>query len=101
MNTTASAFIRSPRLSILLALVVVLVSLGCVFLSCWHLTRSKATFLLGTAAPAVSHTFWTYAVMSKVYSLNAPLLAARFYLLLRWRETGRDLYFCLFALLYG
>lgn len=57
--------------------------------------------LLATAALAVSQTFWTYAVMPKVYSLNALLLAACIYLVLRWRASGHDAWLALFAFLYG
>lgn len=42
-----------------------------VFLVSFELTRSISASLLGTGALMVSHTFWTYAVMPKVYSLNA------------------------------
>jgi hypothetical protein len=65
------------------------------------LTPSLPAALLATAALAVSHTFWTYAVMPKVYSLNALLLAACIYLLLRWRATGGARCLALFAFLYG
>jgi len=77
------------------------VALSLLFLSCLHITRSRAASLLATGALAVSHTFWTYAVMPKVYSLNALLLIACIYLLLRWREHAQDLYLYLAAFLYG
>lgn len=60
-----------------------------VFLTTRRLTRSVPASLLATAALAVSHTFWTYAVMAQVYSLNALLLIACIYLLLSM-ETPRD-----------
>lgn len=72
-----------------------------VFLSAGYLTRSRAAVVLATAALGVSHTFWTYAVMPKVYSLNALLLAACLYLLLRWRTTKSEVYLALFGFLYG
>ncbi len=72
-----------------------------VFLSAWHLTRFRLASILATGALAVSHTFWTYAVMPKVYSLNALLLSASIYLLLRWRETGRGWALYLALVLYG
>jgi len=75
--------------------------LSFLFLSAYELTRSRVASLLATAALGVSHTFWTYAVMPKVYSLDALLLALCTYLLLRWRKTTRLTYLCLFALLYG
>jgi len=72
-----------------------------VFLSAGFLTRSRPAALLATVALAVSHTFWTYAVMPKVYSLNALLLAVCLYLLLRWRATDSARCLGLFGLLYG
>lgn len=60
-----------------------------VFLTARRLTPSVPASLLATATLAVSHTFWTYAGMAKVYSLNALLLIAGIYLLLRWRSEGR------------
>ncbi len=72
-----------------------------VFLTARRLTRSTPASLLATAALAVSHTFWTYAVMAKVYSLNALLLIACIYLLLLWGEKRRSGYLWGFAFLYG
>ena len=37
-------------------------------------TKSSKAAILGTLALLVSHTFWTYAVMPKSYSLNSLLL---------------------------
>jgi len=72
-----------------------------VFRSALFLTRSAAAALLATGALAVSHTFWSYAVVAKVYSLNALMLGACFYLLFRWRQTEHDRLLYLFASLYG
>lgn len=72
-----------------------------VFLTARRLTRSVSASLLATAALAVSHTFWTYAVMAKVYSLNALLLIACIYLLLLWGKKQRAGYLYGFAFLYG
>lgn len=58
-----------------------------VFLTAHRLTRSTPASLLATAALAISHTFWTYSVMAKVYYLNVLLLIAYIYLLLLW--TGK------------
>lgn len=71
-----------------------------VFLSAWQLTRSRLASLLATGALALSHTFWTYAVMPKVYSLNALLLVATIYLLLRWGEELQGVCLYAFALFY-
>ncbi|MCX7855312.1 MAG: DUF2723 domain-containing protein [Anaerolineae bacterium] len=72
-----------------------------VYLASYRLARSQPASLLATASLAVSHTFWTYAVMAKVYSLNALLLIACIYLLLLWREKKRAIYLWSFAFLYG
>ncbi len=76
-------------------------ALVCVFLSARLLRASLPAALLATAALTLSHTFWTYAVMPKVYSLNALMLAACLYLLLRWRVGGNAIPLCLFAFLFG
>ncbi|MCL4535465.1 MAG: DUF2723 domain-containing protein [Bacteroidetes bacterium] len=76
-------------------------ALTLVFLSARILTRSNVASLLAAGALAVSHTFWTYAVMPKVYSLDALLLAACIYLLLRWRDGAGERYLYPFAFLYG
>jgi hypothetical protein len=76
-------------------------ALACTFLAARYLTRANRSALLATAALALSHTFWTYAVMPKVYSLNALMLAACMYLLLRWRARDNNIDLCLFAFIYG
>ncbi len=76
-------------------------ALALVFLTACRLTRSRPASLLATAALAVSHTFWTYAVMAKVYSLNALLLIACVYLLVLWGEKRQSSYLWGFAFLYG
>src|SRR5260221_924621 len=70
-------------------------ALAFVYLCAWQLTRRAGPSLLASGALLVSHTFWTYSVMPKVYSLNTLLLAAILYLLLRWGENLRP------ALLYS
>ncbi len=77
------------------------IALAFVFLAARQLTRSSGPALLGTAALLVSHTFWTYAVMSKVYSLNALLLALSIYVLIRWRETRKGTYLYTYALVFA
>jgi len=76
-------------------------ALGFVYLAACRLTQSIIAAMLSAAALAVSHTFWTYAVMPKVYSLNALLLAACVYLLLSWRQRGHSLCLYLCAFCYG
>lgn len=51
---------------------------------------STKAALLAALALLVSHTFWTYAVMPKSYSLNSLLLVTVLYLLLSWGRTGRN-----------
>lgn len=66
-----------------------------------HLTGEYLSTILGTLALAVSHTYWTYAVMPKVYSLCALLGLGCLWLLIRWRDTGSERFFFIFAFLYG
>lgn len=77
------------------------VSLLVVFAIAWHLTHSLQASLLGTAALAVSHTFWTYAVLPKVYSLNALMLSACIYLLILWQDKKEGKYLYVFTFLYS
>jgi len=76
-------------------------ALAFTYLSAQLLTCSMPAALLATGALAVSHTFWTYAVMPKVYSLNALLLTVVIYLLLRWRRSQQSIYLYLSCFLYG
>ncbi len=46
----------------------------------------------GTISLAVSHTFWTYAVMPKVYSLNSLIFAAALLCAVRWSRARRTVY---------
>src|SRR5207244_1124205 len=50
----------------LAAAVFAAIALVFVYLACRRLTRSDFAALLATGALALSHTFWTYAVMPKV-----------------------------------
>jgi len=76
-------------------------ALAFVFLAAQRITNKTGASLLATGVIMVSHSFWTYAVMPKPYSLNALMLAACTYFVVRWghEKRGRDLY--LFATLYG
>ncbi|MBN2002306.1 MAG: DUF2723 domain-containing protein [Anaerolineae bacterium] len=71
-----------------------------IFLSTWHLTRSRAASFFATGALIVSHTFWTYAVLPKVYSLNGLLLSSCIYLMLRWQSSKKGVYLYMFTLVY-
>ncbi len=76
-------------------------ALAFVFLSARKLTTATGPALLGTTALLLSHTFWTYAVMSKVYSLNTLLLALDIYVLLCWRENRKGRYLSAFGVLFA
>lgn len=76
-------------------------ALALVFLTAKRLTHSTPASLFSTVTLAVSHTFWTYAVMAKPYSLNALLFIICIYLLLLWREKQGSGYLYGFAFLYG
>ncbi|MBI2305484.1 MAG: DUF2723 domain-containing protein [Chloroflexi bacterium] len=84
----------SAALFAALALVVV-------FLLVNYLTRSLLASLLATVALALSHTFWTYAVVPKNYSLNSLMLASMIFLLLLWRDKRRSWHLYAFAFLFG
>jgi len=70
--------------SLLAALTVALV-----FATMVRLTKSVWAAAMGAAGLAVSHTFWTHAVRTEVYSLNMVLLAAALFLLLSPRLERR------------
>jgi len=53
-----------------------------------RLTGSTTVSILTVVALAVSHTFWTYAVVPKAYSLTLLILALCLLLLHQWRETS-------------
>lgn len=81
--------------------VFAVLALVLLFFTALEITKSKAASFLAVGALAVSHTFWTYAVMPKVYSLNALLLAACCLLLLLWRKRNHSLFLYSAALIYG
>jgi len=62
------------------------------------LTRSRTAAIAGTALLAVSHTFWTHAVIAEVYELYALGLLAELWLLERFftRSQARWLILALF-----
>ncbi|MBI1802806.1 MAG: DUF2723 domain-containing protein [Chloroflexi bacterium] len=53
------------------------------------LTQSRTASILAILALAISHTFWTYSVLPKAYTLTLFILALGLLLLLRWRESPR------------
>lgn len=72
-----------------------------VYATAVRLTGFRLGAALAAATLAISHTFWTYAVMPKVYSLNCLLLAACCYYLVLWRAVGQVRWLGLAAMLYG
>lgn len=72
-----------------------------VWTTIWELAASRSGAWFGTVALAVSHTFWTYAVMPKVYALNSLLLAIALLLALRWGRTHRARYLYGLGFVFG
>lgn len=72
--------------------VLAAVALALVFTAIYELVASYAGAWLGTAALAVSHTFWSFAVLPKVYVLNSLLLALAIVLAVRWERRHRPAY---------
>ncbi len=50
---------------------------------------------------AFSRTFWSFATVAEVYTLNTLLIIIIFYFLFRWRATGSDRSLYLAAFLFG
>jgi len=50
---------------------------------------------------AFSYTFWTQSLIAEVYTLNSFFLAVIIFLLLKWQQTGRRVYFQWSVLLFG
>ncbi len=65
-------------------------ALGLLFRLIYDVVGSLAAASLSTLMLMVAHTFWTYAVMPKSYSLNSVLLVAILYWLFHWRRTKQD-----------
>lgn len=61
-----------------------------VFLSVRKITGSNLPALAGAVALTVSHSFWFYAVITEVYTLNAFFLAFLIWLMLLWREKPEN-----------
>ncbi len=56
---------------------------------------------IGSLAFALSGTFWSQAVIAEVYTLNVLFLSMTVFVLLVWRDTGKDRYLLCAALLCG
>lgn len=65
------------------------------------LTRRVVAAAVGALAVAAGPTFWSMAVVTEVYTLNALLILVPLVALLMWRETRRDRYLLLAAFLAG
>ncbi|MCL6431862.1 MAG: DUF2723 domain-containing protein [Anaerolineae bacterium] len=74
------------RVSLLSALSAA-VAVGAVYLLARHLTRSRVGALLGGVALALSHTFWSQAIIAEVYTPAMAFLAVIILLLWRWRQA--------------
>jgi hypothetical protein len=72
-----------------------------VYLICLRLGGRVVPAAVGALAFAVGETFWNQAVIAEVYTMNAMFVAATVYVLLLWRDSGRDAYLLLAAFLTG
>lgn len=78
-----------------------------VYLSVRQVIKPRAPAILAALCLAVSHTFWSGAVVARVYALNIFFVALTLYLLLRWgglreeQEAKHPRWLTLFALAYG
>lgn len=57
--------------------------------------------LVATLLFAFSRTFWSFATVAEVYTLNSLLIVVIFYFLFRWRATGSDRSLYLAAFFFG
>ena len=60
-------------------------ALATLYLGALRLTGSRSASILAVLALGISHTFWTYAVVPKAYSLTLFILASCILLLQQWR----------------
>ena len=73
------------------------------FLLLLTFTRDRIISIVGCLSFAYSETFWSQAVITEVYTLNACFIAGLFLILAYWdrhRET-KDKYLYLFSFVYG
>lgn len=61
-----------------------------VFLSIRKITDRSLPAMAGAVALTVSHSFWMYAVVTEVYTLNGFFMAFMIWLLLCWRENPEN-----------
>lgn len=72
-----------------------------VYLAGLRLTRRVVAAAAGALAFGLTPIFWSQAVIAEVYTVNAALIAAILYVLLLWRDSGRDRHLLLAAFLLG
>src|SRR5215207_6151114 len=61
-----------------------------VYLLCLRLTRRVVPSCVGALLFGLSRDFWSHAVITEVYTLNALFVALVIFLLLHWRDTRDD-----------
>jgi hypothetical protein len=66
-----------------------------------RLSGKRLPAAAGAVAFGVSPIFWSQALIAEVYTLNALLASATLFVWLLWRETRKDRYLLLAALLTG
>lgn len=76
-------------------------AVGALYLVGLRLVRRVFPAALGAAVFGLTPIFWSQAVMAEVYTLNALFIASILYVLLLWRDSGRDAHLLLAALLMG
>ncbi len=72
-----------------------------VFLVGLRLSGRALAAAVGALAFGVGNTFWSRAVLAEKYTLNAVFIALVLLVLFTWRDTGKDRYLLLIALLMG
>lgn len=77
------------------------VAVAFVFLIGHRVTGRVAAALAGAAAFGLAPTFWGQTAIAGVYTLNAMFISLVVFVLLVWRDTRRDGYLLLAALLMG
>lgn len=71
------------------------------FTAGYLLTRRAVAAAVGALAFGLGATFWSQAVITEVYTLNALLVALTIVVLLLWKKRRRDGYLLLAAFLLG
>lgn len=72
-----------------------------VYLIGLRLTRSGIAAACGALAFGLTPIFWSQAVIAEVYTLNAAFIASILFVLLLWRDGGRDRRLLLAVFLMG